>query len=89
PHKVRKTVIENVINNLKSGGEFVMLDYAEFDIDTMPIFYRSIFKTIECKYAYDFIKKDWKQILNEYDFTSFEEHFFIKKYVRLLKAVKK
>lgn len=89
PHKVRKNVIENVINNLKSGGEFVMLDYAKFDMDTMPIFYRLIFKTIECKYAYDFIKKDWKQILNEYDFTSFEEHFFIKKYVRLLKAVKK
>jgi len=89
PHKVRKTVIENVINNLKSGGEFVMLDYAKFDMDTMPIFYRLIFKTIECKYAFDFIIKDWKQILNEYGFTSFEEHFFIKKYVRLLKAVKK
>jgi uncharacterized protein YbjT (DUF2867 family) len=46
------------------------------------------FKKIECKYAFDFIKRDWKEILKAYDFVTFHEHFYFKNYVRLLHAVK-
>jgi hypothetical protein len=44
--------------------------------------------TYECKYVFDFIKRDWKEILHDYDFGNFAEHFYLRKYVRLLKAVK-
>jgi demethylmenaquinone methyltransferase/2-methoxy-6-polyprenyl-1,4-benzoquinol methylase len=54
----------------------------------MPPLYRFIFKTFECKYAFDFIERDWKQILESNNFAGLEEFFFFKKYVRLLKAKK-
>ncbi len=88
PHEVRSTVIQNAFNNLKPGGAFYILDFAEFDMKKMPAHHRFIFKKIECKYAFDYIKRDWKAILSEAGFSSFEENFYIKKYVRLLKAVK-
>jgi demethylmenaquinone methyltransferase/2-methoxy-6-polyprenyl-1,4-benzoquinol methylase len=88
PHEVRQTVLKNVFAHLKPGGTFSMLDFAEFDLNAMPVLYRFVFKKVECKYAFDFIERDWKQILNGYQFTGFEEIFFLKKYVRLLKAKK-
>ncbi len=88
PHQVRQTVIENIYTHLKPGGLFFMLDFAEFDMSKMPPLYRFIFKTIECKYAFDFIERDWKQILGDNNFADFEEFYFFKKYVRLLKAKK-
>jgi len=65
-----------------------MLDFAEFNMTEMPPLYRFIFKNIECKYAFDFIGRDWKQILESNNFADFEEFFFFKNYVRLLKAQK-
>ena len=88
PHKVRQTVLKNVSNHLKPGGIFVMLDYAEFNMNEMSHLYRFIFKSIECKYAFDFIERDWKQILESHRFSDFEEFLFFKNYVRLLKAKK-
>ena len=88
PHEVRSEVIKNAYNHLKPGGAFYILDFAEFDMDKMPALYRFIFKKIECKYAFDYIARDWKEILSGYGFTDFEEHHYMKKYVRLLKAVK-
>ncbi|MGC8580459.1 MAG: methyltransferase domain-containing protein [bacterium] len=88
PHEVRKVIIENVIRHLKLGGSFIILDFAEFDMAKMPALYRWVFKKIECKYAFDFIERDWKAILSSYGFGSFTEHHYIKKYVRLLKGVK-
>ena len=41
-----------------------------------------------CPYAFDFIKQDWESILKNHNFGNFEEHFFFKDYVRLLKAKK-
>jgi len=84
PHEVRKVIIENVVHHLKPGGSFSILDFAEFDMAKMPALYRWVFKKIECKYAFDFIERDWKGILNGYGFTSFTEHHYIKGYVRLL-----
>ena len=45
-------------------------------------------KAFECKYAFDFIKKDWKKILEMYCFTDFKEVFYCKNYIRLLMAAK-
>ncbi len=89
PHEVRKTIIQNVVRHLKPGGVFAILDFAEFDMDKMPKLHRKIFTTIECKYAFDFIARDWKSILSQYGFGDFQEHFFIKNYVRLLKGTLK
>ncbi len=88
PHEIRKQIIRNAYNHLKVGGTFNILDFAEFDMKTMPAHHRYIFKKIECKYAFDFIEKDWKNILSEYGFGDFKEDYFLKKYVRLLKAKK-
>lgn len=88
PHEVRDTVIKNAFNHLKPGGAFFILDFAEFDMEAMPFMERKIFQAIECKYAFDYIKRDWKDILSTYGFSSFTEHFYLKKYIRLLKASK-
>jgi len=56
----------------------------------MPFHHRFIFKKIECKYAFDFIKRDWKHILkDDYGFDNFKESFYFKNYVRLLRAEKR
>ena len=88
PHEIRKIIIKNAYNNLKPGGTFNILDFAEFDMEKMPFHHRFVFKKIECKYAFDFIEKNWKSILQENGFDNFEESFYFKKYVRLLKAKK-
>ncbi len=88
PHEIRKIIVENAYNNLKPGGTFNILDFAEFDMDKMPFHHRMIFKKIECKYAFDFIARDWKAILKEFGFNKFIESYFFRKYVRLLKAEK-
>jgi len=88
PNEVRKIVLQNIYAHLKPGGTFFMLDFAEFNMTEMPPLYRFIFKNIECKYAFDFIGRDWKQILESNNFADFEEFFFFKNYVRLLKAQK-
>ncbi len=89
PHEVRKTVIANVFKHLKPGGIFLMLDFSEFDMKKMPFHHRFLFKSIECKYAFDFIEKDWKNILGENNFIDFTETLYFRNYIRLLKAVKK
>ncbi len=88
PHEIRKIIIKNAYNNLKQGGTFNILDFAEFDMSKMPFHHRFIFKKIECKFAFDFIKRDWKSILKEYGFNEFSESYYFKNYVRLLKAQK-
>jgi demethylmenaquinone methyltransferase/2-methoxy-6-polyprenyl-1,4-benzoquinol methylase len=88
PHEVRLKVIENVYNNLKSGGQFCILDFNEFSLKDMPFYYRIPFKLGECPYAFDYIERDWKEILKDKGFIKFDEFFMFKKYVRLLVAYK-
>jgi len=88
PHPIRKTVIQNAFKALKPGGTFFILDYNEFNLNEMPPLIRIPFKIIECPYAFDFIEKDWKQILEENKFSGFQEHLFFHNYVRLLGAKK-
>ena len=86
PHEIRQTVIRNAYAHLKPGGSFYILDYAEFDMAEMPALHRIIFKSVECRYAFEFLRHDWKDILRNHGFKSFEEHFYARDYVRLLKA---
>jgi demethylmenaquinone methyltransferase/2-methoxy-6-polyprenyl-1,4-benzoquinol methylase len=88
PHPVRETIIQNVWRNLKDGGEFAILDFNEFIVREMPFYTRIPFTTIECKYAFDFVERDWKKILAGLGFGNFTEKTFMKNYVRLLKAKK-
>lgn len=89
PHEIRSQVVQNALNHLKPGGSFYILDFAEFDMNVMPWFHRKVFQAIECKYAFDYIERDWKAILGENGFANFEEHHYFKNYVRLLKSQKK
>ena len=89
PHEVRLKVIQNAFNSLKPGGQFIILDFAEFKIKEMPFYARFVFTTVECKYAFDFVERNWKEILAENGFGDFEEKHYLMKYVRLLKARKK
>lgn len=88
PHEIRDQVINNAIDHLNPGGQFYILDFAEFNMNEMPALHRFIFKKIECVYAFDYIARDWKEILKNYGLGSFQEHLFMRKYVRLLKSVK-
>jgi len=88
PQNVREVIIENAFQCLKENGEFFILDYNEFLWPKLPFYLRLPFKMLECPYAFDFIKRDWKQILESNNFAGFEEFFFFKNYVRLLKAKK-
>lgn len=88
PQEIRKIIVGNIYNNLKPGGILNILDWAEFDMDKMPAHHRFIFKKAECKYAFDYIEKDWKSILKENGFGNFKEGFYFKNYARLLKAEK-
>ncbi len=88
PHDHRKSLIQNAFNHLKPGGKLLILDFSEFDMAEMPSHHRFIFKTVECKYAFDYIERDWKSILTEYGFSNFEEKKYMKKYTRLLTASK-
>jgi len=89
PHEVRQTVIKNVLGHLKPGGIFFILDFGEFKLAEIPSHHRFIFKKIECKYAFDYVERNWKEILKTFGFDQFEENLYFKKYARLLKAYKK
>jgi len=88
PHDSRIQTVRNAYSILEPGGEFFIFDYNEFSLSEMPLYIRIPFKMIECRYAFDFIKRDWKKILSDEGFTGFEEHLFFRGFVRLLKAVK-
>ena len=88
PQDIRKNIINNAFNALKTGGEFIILDFNEFILKETPLYFRIPFKTIECKYAFDFVEREWKNILKSNGFHKFEEFFFLHKYVHLLKAIK-
>lgn len=88
PHEVRDIIVENAGRHLKPGGFFILLDFAEFDMNQMPRLHHWIFTHVECVYAFDFVGRNWKEILSSKGFAHFNEHLFFKNYIRLLKAQK-
>jgi len=88
PHEVRKDVINNALRLLKPGGAFFILDYGEFDYRKLPIYLRIPFTMIECRYAYDYLERDWEEILLDSGFRKVEASNYINGFVRLLKGIK-
>lgn len=88
PQEARIQIIRNAFRVLKSHGVFFILDYNEFSLKKMPFYFKMPFKLIECPYAFDFIEKDWQNLLTEEGFDHFEKHLFFNGYIRLLKGTK-
>jgi len=86
PLDVQKQIIQNAFNALKKNGEFIILDFNEFVTEKTPFYFRIPFKIIECKYAFEYVERDWKKILSGFGFSDFHEKLFLKKHIRLLKA---
>ena len=83
----RLQIIANAKHALRPGGEFIILDYNEFDLKHSPWLVRIAFK-MECPLATDFIGRDLQAILREQDFDEFRTHPHYLGYVRLLTARK-
>ncbi len=88
PQNVREIIIENARRALKNDGQFFILDYNKFSLKNTPFYIKIPFRLVECPYAFDFIKRDLRQILLGHGFENFQENLFAGKYTRLLKAVK-
>jgi ubiquinone/menaquinone biosynthesis C-methylase UbiE len=83
----RLEVIANAYRALMSGGEFLILDYNEFDPRHSPWPVRFAFN-LECPLATDFIGRDLPGMLREQGFAGFHVHLYYLGYVRLLVASK-
>ena len=83
----RLKVIANAYRALKSGGEFLILDYNEFDLKRSPWLVRFAFG-LECPLATEFIGRDLQATLRELSFSEFRVHTYYMGYVRLLAARK-
>jgi demethylmenaquinone methyltransferase/2-methoxy-6-polyprenyl-1,4-benzoquinol methylase len=83
----RLKIIANAQRALRPGGEFIILDYNEFDLERSPRLVQFIFK-MECPLATDFIGRDLQTTLREQGFDKFRTHPHYFGYVRLLAARK-
>jgi ubiquinone/menaquinone biosynthesis C-methylase UbiE len=81
-------IIHNAYEALRAGGSLYLLDYAEFDLGRVWLPLRWAFTHWECQLAVEFLELDIKEMLRSQGFSSFEEEFFFKKHLRLLKAAK-
>ena len=79
-------IIHSAYRALKPGGTFYILDYSEFDLVKMWFPLRWAFTHWECQLAVEFLKLDIKEMLQSKGFTDFEEEFFFKGHLRLLKT---
>jgi ubiquinone/menaquinone biosynthesis C-methylase UbiE len=83
----RLKVMENIYRALKPGGEFLILDYNEFDLKRSPWLVRFAFG-LECPLATDFIGRNLQAILHQQGFDGFRVCTYYLEYVRLLVAHK-
>ena len=83
----RLKIIANAWRALRPGGEFITLDYNEFDPAQSPWPVRFAFN-LECPLATDFALREWQPILREQGFDAFRAYPHYLGYVRLLAARK-
>ncbi len=83
----RLKIIANAQSALRPGGEFIILDYNEFDLKQSPWPVRFTFK-MECPLATDFIGRDLQAVLRGQGFDEFRVCSHYLGYVRLLAARK-
>ncbi len=88
PLEIQKNILANAHNALKDNGRFIMLDFNEFVTEETPLYFRVPFKMVECRYAFEYVERDWKQIMAESGFGDFRENLFFKDHIRLLSAGK-
>ena len=86
--ELRDRIISNAYSALRPGGRFAILDYANFDVDHAVWYVKWAIRKAECPLAEDFINRDTKKMLQAHGFDRFEECFYFKNYLRLLKAYK-
>ena len=84
--ELREKIASNIHRALKPEGEFVLLDFNEFNLNAKPFWFRYAFKAIECPLAFEFIEMDWKTKLKAWGFDIYYEHTYLMDTIRLLKA---
>ncbi len=84
----RDQIIQNAYNALKPDGRFVILDYNNFDVDKAAWFIKFAIRKVECPLAEDFIDRSTQEMLKKHGFSSFEERYYFKNYLRLFLAKK-
>jgi len=84
----RLRIVENVYRALRPGGQFLILDYDEFEPEGSFWPVRYAFRHLECPLATDFVRRDWKAILCEQGFGHFLAYRYYFGYLRLLGAEK-
>ncbi len=84
----RLCILENVHRALRPGEQLLILDWNEFEPEQMFWPMGVAFQRLECPLATDFVRRDWKVILQEQGFGDFEVHRYYFNYVRLLAARK-
>ena len=84
----RLRIVDNVYRALRPGGQFLILDYNEFEPQQSFWPVRFAFRRLECPLATDFVRRDWQVVLREQGFGDFQAHRYYFGYVRLLTARK-
>jgi ubiquinone/menaquinone biosynthesis C-methylase UbiE len=84
----RLRIIGNVYRTLRPGGQFLVLDYNEFEPEQSSWPVRFAFRHLECPLATDFVRRDWRAVLREQGFGDFQAYRYYFGYVRLLRAEK-
>ncbi len=81
--KERLKIIRNAYKSLKPGGKFLILDYAEKNINKSPFLVKLLIRKAECPLAEEFINRNLQEMLRTEGFVKFKELFFFKGYIRL------
>lgn len=88
PHSSRTAAFENVHQVLKPDGKFFVLDYGDFELAELPFYLRIPFKLGECKYAYDYLERDWEKVLDEFGFDFNRNNDYFHGFARLMEVEK-
>jgi len=86
PHPAREKLLDNAKKILKEEGRLFILDYGEFDPADLPLHLRLPFKALECKYAFDYVERDWGEILTKKGFKVSDRHSYFGEFAQLLIA---
>ena len=88
PHTARQKLLDNAHKALRPEGRFFLLDYGEFELSDLPLHLRVPFKVAECEYAYDYLDRNWEDILKEFGFVVVDNYQYMGGFTRLLVAEK-
>ena len=88
PHPSREKLLDNARDVLNKEGTLFILDYGSFELSSLPFYIRIPFKLFECKFAFDYLERDWRGILLDHGFEVVENRSYFKNFTRLLVAKK-